>query len=246
MDFFGTSSPEHFDHGAGGVAPHNAVVDDDDSFVAQVVTERIELELDAHFAQAVVGLDEGAPDVAVFDEAFAVGDTGLLRIADGSRHPTIGHRDDDVSFDGRFLGQDASCFYAGRVQRVAVDVGIRASKVDVLEQAEGALGGGMAANGAWTGCVNGDDFAGVEFAHVFGANGGECATFGGDHPAVADATEAEWVHAPRITDRVECVTGENGQAVGAFGALEQGVDAFIPARTRATSEHLHDDFTVAR
>src|SRR5665648_853650 len=57
-------------------AAHDGVVDHDEALAADHGAQRIELHADAHLAQLVVGLDEGAVHVAVLDEAFGVGDAG--------------------------------------------------------------------------------------------------------------------------------------------------------------------------
>ena len=78
---------------AGGVAAHDAVVDHDHALVAQVLLEHVELERHALLAQLVGGLDERAPDVAVFDEPVVVGDAGSRgrsRSPPGSRNPAPG------------------------------------------------------------------------------------------------------------------------------------------------------------
>src|SRR5690606_25749530 len=68
---------------AGGVAAHNRVVDHHHALAAQVFGQRVELHGDAHSTQLVGRLDEGAANVAAFDQPFAVGDAALFGKADG-------------------------------------------------------------------------------------------------------------------------------------------------------------------
>src|SRR5665647_3081396 len=76
VHLFGAGAEQHVDELARGVAAHDGVVDHDEALAADHGAQRIELHADAHLAQLVVGLDEGAVHVAVLDEAFGVGDAG--------------------------------------------------------------------------------------------------------------------------------------------------------------------------
>ena len=68
------------------------------------VAQRVELEPDAELADGLRRLDERAPDVGVLDQALAVGDAGLLRVADRGRRAGLGHRDDQVGLDRVLAG----------------------------------------------------------------------------------------------------------------------------------------------
>ncbi len=75
----GAGRIEHVDDLAGGVAAHDGVVDHDQPLAADDRRQRVELHADAHLAQLLVRLDEGAVDVAVLDEALGVRDAGGAR-----------------------------------------------------------------------------------------------------------------------------------------------------------------------
>lgn len=53
-------------------APNDAVVDEEDVLVFELVGHGVEFSADAALAGGLFGHDEGAKDVAVFDEAVAV------------------------------------------------------------------------------------------------------------------------------------------------------------------------------
>ena len=93
MHLAGAGLAEHPDQGALGVAAHDRVVHDHQPLAAHHVLERVELEPDAELAQGLAGLDEGAADVGVLDEALAERDAALQRVAGGSRGAGLGHRD---------------------------------------------------------------------------------------------------------------------------------------------------------
>ena len=76
---------QHPDQGPLGVAADDRVVDDDQPLAADDVAQRVELEPDAELADGLARLDEGAADVGVLDQALAVGDAGLLGVADRGR-----------------------------------------------------------------------------------------------------------------------------------------------------------------
>src|SRR5438105_5064553 len=69
---------EHRDDLPCRIPADDRVVDDDDP-LARHLGERVELEPDALLAQPLVGLDEGAADVAVLDQTLAEGDPERAR-----------------------------------------------------------------------------------------------------------------------------------------------------------------------
>ncbi len=66
-----------------GGAPHDGVVHDDHALALDHLADGVELEMDTVLALLVARLDEGAPDVAVLDEADLIGDAGFFRVANG-------------------------------------------------------------------------------------------------------------------------------------------------------------------
>ena len=139
MDFGGAAVADDLDEGAGGVAAHDGVVDEDDALAFQVAGERIVFEGDTYFAQLIVGLDEGAADVAIFGQSFGVGDAGFQAVADGMGCGGVWHTDDDVGLGRGFLRQDAPHLLAYLVNGLPWKVGIGAGEVDVFKDAEGAF-----------------------------------------------------------------------------------------------------------
>ena len=105
MHLEGAGLAEHPDLGALGVAAHDRVVDDDEPLAADHVLERVELEPDAELAQRLAGLDEGAADVGVLDEALAEGDAALLGVPGGGRGAGLGDRHHQVGLDRELAGQ---------------------------------------------------------------------------------------------------------------------------------------------
>ena len=75
-------------------AAHHAVVDQHDAVAAHGAGVGGVLELDAELADALLGLDEGAADVVVADDAELEGDAALLGVADGGGHAGVRDRDD--------------------------------------------------------------------------------------------------------------------------------------------------------
>ncbi len=66
-------------------AAHDRIVDDDHALAAQILDDRIELQLHAAIAHLLIGADEGAPDVAVLDQPFDVRQAALGRVTDRRR-----------------------------------------------------------------------------------------------------------------------------------------------------------------
>ena len=125
------------------VAAHDRVVDDHDALARDLV-ERVELDPDALPPQLLVGLDEGAPDVAVLDQALLEGDARALREAHRGRRAGVGDRHHEVGVGRRLLGEPLPHAHARGVHGGAAEAGVGPREVDVLEDAERAAALGHA------------------------------------------------------------------------------------------------------
>ena len=176
-----TSLTQHSDQLTLGIAAHDGVIDDDDASSLNDVTQRVELEPNTQVAQGLRGLDESPAHVGVLDQAHAVGDAGLVGIADSSRGARLWHRDDEVGIGRVFLGQDLADFDANVVDTSSSNNGVRASQVNVFEDAP--LGPGRSETaGAQPSRVNGDHLAGLDLANESTTDDVDSRSFGGDHP----------------------------------------------------------------
>ena len=119
---------------------------------------------DTALPDRLAGLDEGAADVGVLDQALAVGDAAGLRVADGRGRAGLRHRDDQVGVR-RPLGRElAADLFPRGLQAAARDRGVRPGEVDVLEQAA-ARGRGREPVRPDPVLVDGDHLAGLDLAH---------------------------------------------------------------------------------
>jgi hypothetical protein len=95
---------EHGDELARRVRANDRVVDDDDPAALDLV-QGVELHPDPLLAHRLVGLDEGARDIAVLDQALVERDPGRLREADRGWGAGVGDADDEVGLDRSLLCQ---------------------------------------------------------------------------------------------------------------------------------------------
>ncbi len=89
MHFAGPGLAHHLHDLHRGRAAYHAVVQEHDTLTPDLRLVGAVLQLDAKLTDALLGLDEGAADIVVTDDAELEGDTGFLRIADRCRHPGI-------------------------------------------------------------------------------------------------------------------------------------------------------------
>ena len=93
------------------------------------------LEFDAELADALLGLDEGAADVVIADDAELEGHAALLAEADGRGHARIRDGHDDVG-SGRSLARELHAhLLADVVDGAAADDAVGPREVDVFEDA---------------------------------------------------------------------------------------------------------------
>jgi hypothetical protein len=82
-------------------AANNGVVNEDDTLAVEQIADRVELEADAEVADALLGLNKGAADVVIADEAETERQGGLFGVAQSSGHAGIGHGYDDIGGQSR-------------------------------------------------------------------------------------------------------------------------------------------------
>ena len=204
MHLEGAGLAEHPDLGALGVAAHDRVVDDDQLLATDHVLEGVELEPDAELAQGLAGLDEGAADVGVLDEALAEGDAALLGVPGGRRGARLGDRHHQVGLDRELAGQLAAHLDAGGVHGLAGDRGVGAGEVDVLEDA--ALARRLREPvGTQPVLVDRDQLAGLDLADHAGADRGERGVLGRDHPAAVEPAQHQGTDALGVAGGVQGV-----------------------------------------
>ncbi len=126
---------QHADDLPRRVAAHDRVVDDDDPLAGDDLRQRVELEPQAALAQLLAGLDEGAGDVAVLDQAVVAGQPRGAGEARRGRVAGVRHRDHQVGLDRRLAPEDLAHPAAHLLQHLALEAAVGAGEVDVLEDA---------------------------------------------------------------------------------------------------------------
>ncbi len=198
------------------------------------------LELDAELPDALLGLDEGAADIVIADDAVFEGQSGFLRVADRRRHAGIGNRHDDVGIGRRFARQLPAHLLAHLVDRAAADDGVGPGEIDIFEDAEPRriFGHEAVAFDALAGDHH--HLAILHLAHELGADNVERAGLGGEHPRLAKLAEDERPDAEGVARADQFLVGEADQRVGAFN-LEQGFDQLLDEALFLASRHEMQD-----
>ena len=86
------------------------------------------LQLDAEMADMVGGLDEGAADIMVANDAELEGNLGGIGVTHRRGHPRIGHRHDDVRGNAGFVGELGADALAHFIDAEALDLAVGAAK----------------------------------------------------------------------------------------------------------------------
>ena len=135
VNLAGAGVAQHADDLPRRVAAHDRVVDDDQPPAGDDLRQRVELEPQAALAQLLPGLDEGAGDVAVLDQAVVARQPRGAREPGRRRVARVGHRDHQVGLDRRLAPEDLAHLAAHLLQHLALQPAVRAGEVDVLEDA---------------------------------------------------------------------------------------------------------------
>ncbi len=106
MDFLCTGIPQQLDDAGGGGAAHDGVIHQHDPLAPDGAGHDVQLDADAVLALLLAALDKGAADVFILDEADAVGDAALLRVAERRIQTGIRHADDHIGLHRVLLCQE--------------------------------------------------------------------------------------------------------------------------------------------
>ena len=138
VDRAGAGGAHHLHDLERGGAADDGIVHQHDPLARQHGPVGVVLQLDPQVADLLARLDEGPPDVVVADDPQLEGDPRLLGVADGGRHPGIGHRYDHVGVHVAFPRQLGADALAGLVDALALHHRIGPGEIDMLEDAEAA------------------------------------------------------------------------------------------------------------
>ena len=213
----------------GGGAAHDGVVDEHHALALHGGSDGVELDAHAVLPLLLGGLDEGAADVLVFDEADAVGNAALAGVADGGVDAAVGHADDHVGLHGMVQRQERARAQARHVHAAAVHHAVGAGEVDELKNAQGAVA--FAGTFEAFDALGGDDhgFARLDVAHEGRAHRVQRAAFAGkDHVAVQIA-HAQGVEAVRVARGDELLRAHDHQRIRALDALHGAQHGLLDA-----------------
>ena len=100
MDLLCACFPQEPHNAGTGGAPDDGIVDHDDRLTRNRFTDRVQLDFYLVFTGGLVRCNEGAGDIAIFDEAGSIWNVGCLGISKG-RNP--GHRSRHLPPQAGFL-----------------------------------------------------------------------------------------------------------------------------------------------
>ena len=227
MDLPGAGVAQHGDDGPDGGRAHDGVVHHHQALAGDVVAQRIQLAPHAVDPGLLVRGDEGAADVAVLDQALAVGDAAGPGVALGRRHARVGHPHHQVRLDRGLGGQQLAHPPAGPVDLAAVEAAVGPGEVDELEDAQvrpDPLGREQLL-GVDPVLVDHHQLARLELADEGGPDHVEGRRLGGQHPALGavdrpQAAEAQGPQALGVAHPVEVGGVEQDEAEGALDVGE--------------------------
>ena len=106
---FGRAGFAHHAHDfAAGGAAHDGIIDENHALALDHSTNGIQLQPHAEVTNGLLGLDEGAANIMIANQAHAEWDAGFGGIANRRRHTGIGHGHDHVRVDGMLARQQTA------------------------------------------------------------------------------------------------------------------------------------------
>src|SRR4051812_8274015 len=96
MHFTGAGASDHANDFSTGGSADNGIVNQNDPFAIEQVTDGIEFEFNSEVANLLGWLDEGSPDVVITNQGLAIRNTRLGCVSNGSSYTGVGYRNHDI------------------------------------------------------------------------------------------------------------------------------------------------------
>ncbi len=244
MHFPGAGLADHLDDLGRGGAADDRVVDQDHALAVELGARRVVLQLHAEMANVVRGLDEGAADIVVADDAELEGHAALGGVADRRRHAGVGHRDHQVGVDVALAGELGADALPRLVDAGALDDAVGAREVDVLEDAEALVLRAERVVAVHAGVVDHDDLARLDVAHEVGADDVEAAGLGCQDVGVADLAQHQRADAVRIAHADQACRRKGHQRIGTLDLAHRADQPVDHAQAPAERHQVDDDLAV--
>ena len=188
-------------------------------------------------ADRIAGLDEGAADIVVADDAELEGDAGLLREADRRRRAGIGHRHDDVGLDRAFDAPARRRCACARHRRCAPRPRNPAGRNRHIRRCRSAISAARTGTAALD-ALGGDDhhLAGLEVAHEARADDVERAGFGSEDPGAVEIAEHQRPDAERVAQPIiffdDSATSEKAPSTWRIASMKRDVEVALAGWSR--------------
>ena len=128
--------PQQSDYLGSGGAANNTIINQYHPLTGQNLRQGVKLQLNAEVPDALVGLNEGTPDITVLNQSFTQRYPGPDGITDASRGSRIGNAHHQVGIYRVLLSQTGPHRLARLVKQPAVNHAVGTGKVDILEDTE--------------------------------------------------------------------------------------------------------------
>ncbi len=115
MHLGSTGIPQQLDDAGRGGAAHDGVIHQHHALALDGAGDCVQLDAHAVLTLLLAALNEGAANVLILNEADAVGDAALLRVAQGGVQAGVRHADDHIGIHRVLLCQEAAGLLAGLV-----------------------------------------------------------------------------------------------------------------------------------
>src|SRR5438552_5396230 len=244
VDLLGAGGADHSHDLPARRSPHDGIVDDHHAPVAQHLAHRVELHLDAEVADALLGLDERAPDVVIANQPHPVRRPRLLGVAERRARARVRHGDDDVGMDGILTRELSSQRLAYGVDVAAPEDRVRPGEVDVLENAVQPLARREGSHRPGARVRDDQDLPRLDVALALGFHQVERARLRGDHVGIAESSERQWTEAIGVADRVQRVEGHDEERVGALDLPERVGELLLQRPRRRARQQMQDHLGV--
>ena len=229
-----------------GSAAHDRVIDNDDPFSVDELTDQVELHVDRRLTP-ILGWSYEAPScVVISHKCHHVRDPSGACKAQSGIIAAIRDRYDDVRCQWILHCQCSSHIHTNNGCFPSVDQAVRASEVDGLESAKCVLLHLALGMQALQSPVAYDRYLSrLELPHERRFGSVECACFAGKDPGFAQSPECQRAEAVRVAHGYELVCRHDDERIGAFNLIHH-VEHRLFQRLVGPGYQMQHHFAVSR
>ncbi len=231
MHFLRTGFLEHADDPVTCRSTHDGIVNHDHAFSLNCILQDIQFHAHTGFPLALLRLDKGSSDIAIFYKCGSIWNTGFERITKCSCISGFRYANDQICLNRAVLGKTSSCNDTGLIHTHTIDHAVRSCEINVFKYASAMflLAHVLMAFNPLLRRYN-NHLSRLHIPDKLCSDRIKCAAFRCKHVCIVAFSDAEWTEPKRITGTDQFSRTHDNQGIGTDQLLHGILNCFLCRR----------------